>query len=200
MSPSARSKSSFSQSRISHQFSISKRNFPTTQMASLQHISTFAKICKISRSTCCRPLPCVANVNVVPSRTLHHSPRPPKDPSTNPASSSKPDHHAENPPPPSFNLLQQIREARPAVRYTVYAGLGLMTTVETTFWFNVLRAKFFPRASGEKQRDDDELLERMGDAVKGYRRVWMGNYGRYYGADVWGLGYGGLDGLDGLEE
>jgi hypothetical protein len=96
---------------------------------------------------------------------------------------------------PSFSLFQQIREARPAVRYTVYAGLGLMATVETTFWFNVLKAKFFPSTSVEEQQKAEQLLNDVRSAIKGYRGVWMGNYGRYYGVYLWGLGYGGLNGL-----
>jgi hypothetical protein len=72
-----------------------------------------------------------------------------------------------------------------------------MATVETTFWFHVLRAKFFPRASQEEQQKADALLDRVNDAFKGYRHVWLANYGRYYAAYMWGLGYGGLDGLQG---
>jgi hypothetical protein len=96
---------------------------------------------------------------------------------------------------PSFNLWHQIRDARPAVRYTVCAGLGLMATVESTFWFNVIKAKFFPSAEADEQAKAEEFLGSIRDAVKGYRKVWMSNYGRYYGAHLWGLGYGGLDGL-----
>jgi len=70
-----------------------------------------------------------------------------------------------------------------------------MATVETTFWYHVLRAKFFPRASAEEQDKADALLQRLSEAMKNYRHVWMANYNRYYGAHVWGLGYGGLDGL-----
>ncbi|KAI4921048.1 hypothetical protein J4E85_009163 [Alternaria conjuncta] len=110
-------------------------------------------------------------------------------------STARPNHQAENPSLPSLNLFKLVRDSKPAVRYTVYAGLGLMATVETTFWFHVLRAKFFPRASAEEQEKADALLERLGEAMKNYRHVWMRNYGRYYGAHVWGLGYGGLDGL-----
>ncbi|KAI4622766.1 uncharacterized protein J4E87_006333 [Alternaria ethzedia] len=107
----------------------------------------------------------------------------------------RPNHQAENPSLPSFNLFKLVRDAKPEVRYTVYAGLGLMATVETTFWFHVLRAKFFPRASAEEQEKADALLQRLSEAMKNYRHVWMTNYNRYYGAHVWGLGYGGLDGL-----
>ena len=81
------------------------------------------------------------------------------------------------------------------MRYTVYAGLGLMVTVESAFWLNVLRAKFFSSASEEEKEKADEFLGSVRGAISGYRKVWMGNYGRYYGAYVWGLGYGGLDGF-----
>jgi len=127
------------------------------------------------------------------TRRLHVTATSPKDhiPST-----PRPDHQAENPSLPSFNLFKLVRGAKPAVRYTVYAGLGLMATVETTFWYHVLRAKFFPRASEEEQKKADALLQRLNEAMRNYRHVWMANYNRYYGAHVWGLGYGGLDGLD----
>ncbi|KAI4688947.1 hypothetical protein J4E81_007664 [Alternaria sp. BMP 2799] len=111
------------------------------------------------------------------------------------SSAPRPDHQPENPSLPSFNLFKLVRDAKPAVRYTVYAGLGLMATVETTFWYHVLRAQFFPRASAEEQDKADALLQRLSEAMKNYRHVWMANYNRYYGAHVWGLGYGGLDGL-----
>ncbi|KAH6853063.1 hypothetical protein BKA58DRAFT_394792 [Alternaria rosae] len=111
-------------------------------------------------------------------------------------SAPRPTQQAENPSLPSFNLFKLVHEAKPAVRYTVYAGLGLMATVETTFWFHVLRAKSFPRASAEEQEKADALLQRLNEAMKNYRHVYMANYGRYYGAHVWGLGYGGLDGLE----
>jgi hypothetical protein len=165
-------------------------------MASPWHVTIFAKIYSIPRCGY-RGFPQDSpKPRGVPHRSLRQSTRPSKDMPTNPGSPSpKPKQHTENPSLPSFSLLQQIREARPAVRYTVYAGLGLMATVETTFWFNVLRAKFFPRASDEEKSEDEELLHRLRDAMKGYRYVWMRNYGRYYGAYVWGLGYGGLDGL-----
>jgi hypothetical protein len=55
------------------------------------------------------------------------------------------------------------------VRYTVYAGLGLMITVESSFWFNIIKAKFFPAKSDEERAKAEELME---------------NYGGY----VWGVG------------
>lgn len=82
------------------------------------------------------------------------------------------------------------------MRYTVYAGLGLMVTAESTFWFNVLKAKYFPSAREDDQQKAKQLLEDFRAAVRGYRAVWLTNYGRYYGAYTWGLGYGGLDALE----
>ncbi|KAJ4337751.1 hypothetical protein N0V87_004499 [Didymella glomerata] len=108
------------------------------------------------------------------------------------ASSRKVDPPQEN---PSLNLWSQIRSARPAVRYTVYGGLGLMVTAETTFWFNVIRAKYFPSKVSEEREEAVRLLDDIGAAVEGLRAVWMRNYNRYYGAYIWGAGYGGLDGL-----
>ena len=93
----------------------------------------------------------------------------------------------------TFNLWAQIREARPAVRYTVYAGLGLMATVESTFWYNVAKAKWFPSAAEEEKEKAEQLLRNLQTAVKGFRVAWMKNYQRYYGSYIWGLGYGGLD-------
>jgi hypothetical protein len=84
----------------------------------------------------------------------------------------------------SFNLLKEIRASRPAVRYTVYAGLTLMATVESTFWFNVLSAKFFPSKSEEDKQKADVFLERVRGAVNGSRAAWLGNYGRYFGGYV----------------
>ncbi|CAN9320320.1 unnamed protein product [Alternaria alternata] len=97
--------------------------------------------------------------------------------SKNPTSSPPlPRQQAENPSLPSFSLIKQLQTAKPAVRYTVYAGLGLMATVKTTFWFHVLRAKFFPRASRQEQDKADALLDRLRDAMRGYHSVWMANY------------------------
>lgn len=95
----------------------------------------------------------------------------------------------------SPNLWAQIREARPGVRYTVYVGLGLMVTAETTFWLNVIRTKYFPSKVAEEQKEAARFMEDLRAAIKGYRVVWMRTYNRYYGAYIWGVGYGGLDGL-----
>jgi hypothetical protein len=111
--------------------------------------------------------------------------------------------HKVDPPqekPPSLNLWSQIREARPAVRYTVYAGLGLMATAETTFWLSVIRAKYFPSSYAEEERKAEQLLESLQAAVKGFRAVWLTNYGKYYGAYTWGIEYGGLDAADAAED
>jgi hypothetical protein len=88
----------------------------------------------------------------------------------------------------SSNLLKEVRASLPAVRYTVYAGLGLIAIIESTFWFNVLRANFFPSKSEEGEKKARVLLERVRGAVDGVKAAWMGNYGRYYGRYVWGVG------------
>jgi len=95
-----------------------------------------------------------------------------------------------------FSLWSQIREARPAVRYTVYAGVGLMITAESTFWLNVIRAKYFPSAREDEKEKAERFLRDLQAAVQGFRAVWMENYGRYYGSYVWGLEYGGLGGSE----
>ena len=97
--------------------------------------------------------------------------------------------------PPSISLWAQIREARPAVRYTVYAGMALMATAESTFWLNVIRAKYFPPEAVHGKEDADAFLQDLRAAIKGYRAVWLVNYDRYYSAYAWGLGYGGLNGV-----
>ncbi|KAH7391042.1 hypothetical protein DE146DRAFT_153021 [Phaeosphaeria sp. MPI-PUGE-AT-0046c] len=131
-------------------------------------------------------------------RSLHSYNIPPSRPasySTQPHTSSQPSTKANTPSPsltdpslPSFNLFHLLRNVRPAVRYTVYFGLGLMATVETTFWFHVLKAKFFPAKEEGQRAKAAEFLERVSDAVKGVRGAWMGNYRRYYEGYVWGVG------------
>lgn len=108
-------------------------------------------------------------------------------------SSHEPGHSHQS--SPSFSLWAQIREARPAVRYTVYAGMALMATAESTFWLNVIRAKHFPPEAVHGKEDADAFLQDLRAAIKGYRAVWLANYDRYYSAYAWGLGYGGLNGV-----
>jgi hypothetical protein len=110
------------------------------------------------------------------SSVIHYSTQPSKP-------SPQPD-----PSLPSFNLFREIQNSSPLVRYTVYAGLGLMITVESSFWFNIIKAKFFPAKSDEERAKAEELMENLGEAVAGARKAWMGNYGRYYGGYVWGVG------------
>lgn len=81
------------------------------------------------------------------------------------------------------------------MRYTVYAGLGLMATAETTFWFNIVKAKYFPSKVASEQEEATQLLDDFKAAIKDYRAVWLRNYDRYYGAYIWGAGYDGLNGL-----
>jgi hypothetical protein len=112
---------------------------------------------------------------------FHFSTRPSQPPTAPPAL-------PPNPTLPSINIFHEVRNARPAVRYTVYAGIGLVATVESTFWFNVIKAKFFPAKSEEEQLRAQEFMENLHEAVTGARAAWMGNYGRYYGGYVWGVG------------
>ncbi|KAF2820689.1 hypothetical protein CC86DRAFT_116650 [Ophiobolus disseminans] len=124
-------------------------------------------------------------------QTLHNSaplskfPAPSSSPFPPPKQPPKP---PSNPSLPSFNLLHEVRTARPAVRYTIYAGLGLMATVESTFWFNVIKAKCFPSSSPGDKEEAEEFLANLRGALEGYKAAWMTNYGRYYGGYVWGVG------------
>jgi hypothetical protein len=95
-----------------------------------------------------------------------------------------------------FNLWAQIREARPAVRYTVYAGIVLMSVAESTFYFTIIKAKYFPSKSVQEKEKADRFLHDLAAVMKGYRAVWLKNYRAYYAAYIWGLGYGGLNELD----
>jgi hypothetical protein len=106
---------------------------------------------------------------------------------SNPAS-RKPELADPNPSLHTVNLFQQIRDAHPAVRFTVYAGLSLMVTVESTFWLHVIRAKFFPSASEEEQEKAEAFMENVREAIAEYKQDLIRNYGRYYGRYVWGVG------------
>jgi hypothetical protein len=119
---------------------------------------------------------------------FHHSTQSASKHSTPTSSPLRSPQPPENPTLPSFNLLHQIRNSRPAVRYTVYAGLGLMVTVESTFWLTVLKAKFWPTATEGEKEKADRVLENLRGAIQGVRGAWMGNYGRYFGGYVWGIG------------
>jgi hypothetical protein len=90
-----------------------------------------------------------------------------------------------DPSQPSFNLFAQIRKLPRPARYTMYTGFALLAVGETTFWSNLIYAKWF--AKGEQKEKADLLLERFGEAVRGYRARWMINYGNYWGAVMWGL-------------
>lgn len=96
----------------------------------------------------------------------------------------------------TFSLWSEIKSARPAVRYTIYAGVGLMVTAESTFWLNVIRAKYFPSRRDDEKEKAKRLLNNLEAAVKGFRAVWMQNYGRYHASYIWGLDYSGLSGLE----
>jgi hypothetical protein len=137
----------------------------------------------LPRYISCKPIPRTSVTRHPPIQTFL-SPRAYGSSTSHP----KPKSTHLDPPPPSFSLYKQIREAHPAVRYTVYAGLGLMVMVESTFWFNLIRAKFFPAASEADKEKADMFLQNVREAVARYKTDWMGNYGRYYGGYVWGVG------------
>jgi hypothetical protein len=92
-------------------------------------------------------------------------------------------HMREHPKGPT--LFTQITRLPQSARYPLYAGFALVAAGETAFWGNLVYAKWFAK---EEQRADAELLlERFREALKGYRARWMVNYGRYWGAALWGL-------------
>lgn len=84
-----------------------------------------------------------------------------------------------------FNIWTQIRASPRSVRYTLYTGVALAATAETSFWANVVYAKYF---AGEEDRERaDAFLAKCSEAVRGYRARWMVNYGRYWSENLWGL-------------
>ena len=60
--------------------------------------------------------------------------------------------------------------------------MGLMVTVESTFWFHVIKAKYFPPKSAEEKEETDQFLHDIRAVITGYKTVWMRNYGRSYSA------------------
>jgi hypothetical protein len=82
------------------------------------------------------------------------------------------------------DLIKSIRELKGPARWVLYCGFGLMVTAESTFWFNVIWAKFF---AAEDDVESKEFLGRLGEAIRGYRHIWLPNYQRYYEAHIWGL-------------
>lgn len=99
--------------------------------------------------------------------------------------SSTPKPTLNDPSQPSFNLFAQIKKLPRAARYTLYTGFALLVAGETTFWCNLIYAKWF--AKGEQKENADLFLERVGEAVRGYRPRWMTHYRSYYGEGIWGL-------------
>lgn len=97
---------------------------------------------------------------------------------------SAPNSLPENPSFGGGDLIKAIRELKRPARWVLYFGFGLLATAESTFWFNVIRAKFFAKEDDVKSQ---EFLERVKEAVKGYRYVWLPNYRRYYEAHMWGI-------------
>lgn len=84
---------------------------------------------------------------------------------------------------PGLNIFHLIREAKRPVRYTVYGALGVLATVECTFWIKVIQHKFF--SSDEESSED--FFKEVGERVNRYRVVWLKAYRRYYGETVWGV-------------
>lgn len=78
--------------------------------------------------------------------------------------------------------------------------MGLVVTVESTVWFHVIKAKYFPPEPVEEKEETDQFLHDLRAVVASYKTVWIGNYGRYYSAYVWGANYGGLDGWHDQQE
>jgi len=98
-------------------------------------------------------------------------------------SSSPPQTPSSTPSP--FNIWTQIRESKRSIRYTIYTGFALAVTAETTFWANVIYAKWF--AGEEDKEKADAFLERFSEAIRGYRARWIVNYGNYWSKHLWGL-------------
>jgi hypothetical protein len=94
-----------------------------------------------------------------------------------PQSSSQSEH-------PTPNLFTTIRQLKGPTRYIIFGSLAILATAETTFWVRVIYAKFFAK---EDDDEANEFLERCWEAVRGYRRVWLPNYWRYWGENLWGL-------------
>lgn len=87
--------------------------------------------------------------------------------------------------PSPFNIWSQVRSSPRPIRYTIYTGFALAATAETTFWANVIYAKWF---AGEEDREKaDALLEKLSEAVRGYRARYLVNYGAYWRRTLWGL-------------
>jgi hypothetical protein len=63
-----------------------------------------------------------------------------------------------------------------------------MVTVESTFWFNFIQAKFVPPASEEDKEKAETMLQSVREAFAEYKTDWIKNYTRYYGGYVWGVG------------
>lgn len=82
-----------------------------------------------------------------------------------------------------MNLFAMIKELKGPARWVIYAGLAILATAETTFWSQVICAKFFSK----DEQKAGELLGRVKEAVREYRRVWLPNYRKYYSDNIWGL-------------
>ncbi|KAF2681026.1 hypothetical protein K458DRAFT_253518, partial [Lentithecium fluviatile CBS 122367] len=114
------------------------------------------------------------------ARPTESSPKPP-----HPSANASTNPSLPNPSHTPFNLFAQVKMLPRVTRYTIYTGFALMAAGETTFWCNLIYAKWF--ATGEQKEKADLFLERVGEAARGYRGVWMRNYWSFWGEGVWGL-------------
>ncbi|KAH3949222.1 hypothetical protein HBH70_105510 [Parastagonospora nodorum] len=113
--------------------------------------------------------------NTARSRAFHHSIQAAKGSTPEMKASNSvpqsPSQSHENQTLPSFNLFQAIRDS-----------------LESTFWFHVIKAKFFPSSSAEEQQKNDQYLAHVSEAIAGYKSNWMRSYRKYYEGYVWGVG------------
>ncbi|KAF2112101.1 hypothetical protein BDV96DRAFT_581121 [Lophiotrema nucula] len=61
----------------------------------------------------------------------------------------RPQNKTDSPSSPTFNLFVLIKDAPRPYRYTVYAGVGLLACMETTFWVKVIQHKYFPTSEND---------------------------------------------------
>lgn len=96
----------------------------------------------------------------------------------------KPKPAPANPSMPMGSLRETLKDLKGPARWIVIGSFLVLATAESTFWIKVIHAKFFAK---EDDAEADEFLERCKEALKGFRRAWLPNYQRYFGASIWGL-------------
>jgi hypothetical protein len=102
-------------------------------------------------------------------------------------SKSKPKPAPENPGNPSIptgNLKDILKDLKGPTRWIVICSFLVLASAETTFWIQVIHAKFF---ADEDDAAASEFLERCKEALAGFRRAWLPNYQSYYASSIWGL-------------